>query len=156
VRAFWHKGRVFRLFRRIRERVPNADAVTLLIAAATSYRSYSDVSGDPAALVASTLERASRKSIDALSQLVSLGMGKDPLSGQVFVFIGRRRDKAKLLVWDRHGFWVLYKRLEAGRFTDPARLGHDGIAMSELIAWLEGIDLSRVRRLQAVSASVVS
>jgi len=51
---------------------------------------------------------------------------------------------------------VLYKRLEAGRFTDPARLGHDGIAMSELIAWLEGIDLSRVRRLQAVSASVVS
>jgi len=96
-----------------------------------------------------------RKSIDALSQLVSLGMGKNPLSGQVFVFIGRRRDKAKLLVWDRHGFWVLYKRLEAGRFTDPARLGHDGIAMSELIAWLEGIDLSRVRRLQAVSASVV-
>jgi len=45
-----------------------------------------------------------RKSIDALSQLVSLGMGMNPLSGQVFVFIGRRRDKAKLLVWDRHGF----------------------------------------------------
>ena len=96
-----------------------------------------------------------RKSIDALSQLVQLGLGMNPLSGQVFVFIGRRRDKAKLLVWDRHGFWVLYKRLEAGRFTDPARLGCEGIAMSELIAWLEGIDLSRVRRLQAVSASVV-
>jgi alpha-L-fucosidase 2 len=46
--------------------VRNADAVTLLIAAATSYRSYSDVSGDPAALVASTLGRASRKRIDVL------------------------------------------------------------------------------------------
>nr|WP_297358075.1 IS66 family insertion sequence element accessory protein TnpB [uncultured Caldimonas sp.] len=97
-----------------------------------------------------------RKSIDALSQLVSLSMGMNPLSGQVFVFIGRRRDKAKLLVWDRHGFWVLYKRLEAGRFTDPARLGADGIAMSELIAWLEGIDLSRVRRLPTVAATVVA
>jgi len=46
--------------------VRNADAVTLLIAAATSYRSYKDVSGDPAALVASTLGRASRKTIAAL------------------------------------------------------------------------------------------
>jgi alpha-L-fucosidase 2 len=46
--------------------VRNADAVTLLIAAATSYRSYNDVSGDPGALVASTLRRASRKTIDAL------------------------------------------------------------------------------------------
>jgi transposase len=97
-----------------------------------------------------------RKSIDALSQMVSLGMGMNPLSGQVFVFIGRRRDRAKLLVWDRHGFWVLYKRLERGRFTDPARLGAEGIAMSELIAWLDGIDLSRVRRLPAVTATVVA
>ena len=46
--------------------VRNADAVTLLIAAATSYRSYNDVSGDPGALVASTLRRASRKTVDAL------------------------------------------------------------------------------------------
>jgi alpha-L-fucosidase 2 len=46
--------------------VRNADAVTLLIAAATSYRSFNDVSGDPGALVASTLRRTSRKTIDAL------------------------------------------------------------------------------------------
>ncbi|WP_334166177.1 IS66 family insertion sequence element accessory protein TnpB [Tepidimonas sp.] len=96
-----------------------------------------------------------RKSIDALSQIVAAGMGMNPLSGQVFVFIGRRRDRAKLLVWDRHGFWVLYKRLERGRFTDPARLAAGGIAMSELVAWLEGIDLSRTRRLQAVEVSAV-
>lgn len=96
-----------------------------------------------------------RKSIDGLSHIVADAMGMNPLSGQVFVFIGRRRDRAKLLVWDRHGFWVLYKRLERGRFTDPARLGAGGIAMSELVAWLEGIDLSRTRRLQTLDVSVV-
>ena len=58
-----------------------------------------------------------RKSIDALGQIVAMSMGLNPLSGHVFVFIARRRDKAKLLVWDRHGFWVLYKRLERGRFS---------------------------------------
>jgi hypothetical protein len=52
--------------------------------------------------------------------------------------------------------WVLYKRLEAGRFGDPARLGGGSIAMSELVAWLEGIDLSRVRRLRAVDVSAVA
>ena len=96
-----------------------------------------------------------RKSIDALGQIVAMTMGLSPLSGHVFVFIARRRDKAKLLVWDRHGFWVLYKRLERGRFTDPARLSGDGLAMSELLAWLDGIDLSRTRRLAPVAARVV-
>jgi transposase len=96
-----------------------------------------------------------RKSIDGLSQIVAQAMGMNPLSGQVFVFIGRRRDRAKLLVWDRHGFWVLYKRLEAGRFTDPARLAGGSIAMSELVAWLEGIDLSRARRLKTLEVSAV-
>lgn len=97
-----------------------------------------------------------RKSIDALAQIVTGCMRMDPLSGQVFVFIGRRRDKVKLLVWDRHGFWVLYKRLERGRLTDPARLAAGGLAMSELVAWLEGIDLARVRRLPAVAVRCVS
>jgi transposase len=97
-----------------------------------------------------------RRSIDGLSQIVATAMGMNPLSGQVFVFIGRRRDRAKLLVWDRHGFWVLYKRLERGRFTDPARLAGGSIAMSELVVWLEGIDLSRTRRLKTVDVSVVA
>ena len=96
-----------------------------------------------------------RKSIDGLSQIVATAMGMNPLSGQVFVFIGRRRDRAKLLVWDRHGFWVLYKRLERGRFTDPARLAGGSIAMSELVAWLDGIDLSRARRLKTLEFSAV-
>lgn len=97
-----------------------------------------------------------RKSIDALAQIVACSMEMNALSGQVFVFIGRRRDKVKLLVWDRHGFWVLYKPLERGRFGDPGRLAAGGIAMSELIAWLDGIDLSRTRRLPEVPVSRVA
>ena len=54
-----------------------------------------------------------RKSVDGLSQLVAAAMGMNPLSGQVFVFVGRRRDRAKLLVWDRHGFLVLYNQLHS-------------------------------------------
>jgi len=62
-----------------------------------------------------------RKSIDGLSQMVATTMGMNPLSGQVFVFIGRRRDRAKLLVWDRHGFWVLYNQLRS-YCTEPPRI----------------------------------
>lgn len=97
-----------------------------------------------------------RKSIDGLACLVAPLLGMDAFSGQVFVFIGKRRNKVKLLVWDRHGFWVLYKRLERGRFCAARTLGGGGISISELTAWLDGIDLSRARRLLPVSASVVA
>lgn len=50
---------------------------------------------------------------------------------------------------------VLSRVLERGRFTDPARVAGNGIAMSELVAWLEGIDLSRVRRLSPLEVSTV-
>ena len=97
-----------------------------------------------------------RKSIDGLAVLVAPLLGMDAFSGQVFVFIGKRRNKVKLLVWDRHGFWVLYKRLERGRFCAARTLGDGGISISELTAWLDGIDLSRARRLLPVNASVVA
>lgn len=61
-----------------------------------------------------------RKSIDGLSQIVTAAMGMNPLSGQVFVFIGRRRDRAKLLVWDRHGFWFC----TSGWSADASRTRH--------------------------------
>ena len=97
-----------------------------------------------------------RRSIDGLACLVEPLLGMDPFSGQVFVFVGKRRNKVKLLVWDRHGFWVLYKRLERGRFTSAATIAARGISMSELTAWLEGIDLSRARRLAVVEARRVA
>ena len=59
-----------------------------------------------------------RKSFDTLAALVSDVLEEDPYSGHVFCFINRRRDRVKLLVWDRTGFWLLAKRLEAGTFAE--------------------------------------
>lgn len=97
-----------------------------------------------------------RKSIDGLSQLVEPLFRTDPFGGQVFVFLGRRRNKVKLLWWDRHGFFLLYKRLERGRFPSASELARGALSMAELMAFLEGIDLSRARRLPRVNATRVA
>jgi transposase len=78
-------------------------------------------------------------------------LGASPLSGAVFVFFNRGRDKVKLLWWDRHGFWLAYKRLEKGRFRKPLS---GAISRSELLLLLEGVDLS-VSRLREVRAGRV-
>lgn len=96
-----------------------------------------------------------RKSIDGLAALVRPMLGQDPFSGQVFVFVGRRRDKVKCLLWDRTGFWCLYKRIERGRLPSPRAIAREGITMGELGAWLEGIDTSGSRTLESVRAKLV-
>ena len=60
-----------------------------------------------------------RKSFDALSSLVRNQLGKDPFTGDAFVFVGKGRDRVKILVWDMSGFWVCAKRLEKGTFALP-------------------------------------
>ena len=57
------------------------------------------------------------RSFDGLSNMVREVMGRDPLSGHVFVFINRRRTMVKLLVWTRGGFTIVHKRLERGTFA---------------------------------------
>ena len=57
-----------------------------------------------------------RKSYDGLSALVAGVLELDPLSGHLFVFINKRRDRIKILYWDRDGLAIWYKRLEAGTF----------------------------------------
>ena len=69
--------------------------------------------------------------------------GEDPFSGHVFCFFNRRRDRAKLLVWERGGFWLLYKRLEEGTFGVPGTAEING---RELFLLLEGIEVVRERR----------
>lgn len=93
-----------------------------------------------------------RKSFDGLSALVSGVIDEDPLSGHVFVFFNRRRNRVKILWWDRSGYWLAYKRLERGTFTLPApRDASTRVRMTatELMMLLEGIDFSRVRRRRA-------
>jgi transposase len=89
-----------------------------------------------------------RKGSDGLAQLVRDRVAEDPLSGHLFVFRNRRRDRMKILYWDRDGFALWYKRLEKGVFRFPeAKNGRVEVTPAEMAAVLEGIDLSRARRL---------
>ena len=89
-----------------------------------------------------------RKGFDGLAQLVREAISQDPLSGHLFVFLNKRRNRIKILYWDRDGFALWYKRLEKGVFRLPeARDGRVEVTPAEIAAVLEGIDLSRARRL---------
>ena len=83
-----------------------------------------------------------RRSFDRLSAQVQEVLRQDPLSGHVFAFFNRRRDRVKLLLWERDGFWLLYKRPESGTF---AVLDRDEINARELFLLLEGIEVVRQR-----------
>jgi transposase len=90
-----------------------------------------------------------RKGFDTLAVLVRDGLGYDPLSGHLFLFIGRRRDRLKILYWDRDGYALWYKRLEQGTFRMPvAKPDAASIELkaSELAMLLEGIDLRSIKR----------
>ena len=95
-----------------------------------------------------------RKGFDGLAQLVRDVVAEDPLSGHFFVFRNRRRDRVKILYWDRDGFALWYKRLEKGVFRFPeAKNGRVEVTPAEMAAVLEGIDLSRARRLPRFALS---
>ena len=90
-----------------------------------------------------------RKSFDGLSGVVTTALGRDPTSGDVYVFVNRRRDRIKLLVWDRSGFWLFYKRLEQGTFQLPRHEAESAgleLPYDELLMILEGIDLTSIKR----------
>lgn len=86
-----------------------------------------------------------RKGFDGLSGLVKGRLGRNPLSGDVFVFVNRRRTHIKLLVWDRTGFAVYYKRLERGTFQLPDLEQSGALSWGQLLLMLEGIELRTVR-----------
>ena len=83
-----------------------------------------------------------RRSIDGLSEIVRHGL-KQSLDGKyLFVFVGKTRDRLKIIYWDRTGYALWYKRLERGRFPWP-KVGDDAIQMStELFKFLlDGVDV---------------
>jgi len=90
-----------------------------------------------------------RKGNDGLRAVVEQELKRAVYEGHIFVFVGKARDKAKLLFWDRNGFVVYLKRLERGRFQLPVMDGQRReveMEPAELAMLLDGIDLN-ARRL---------
>ena len=89
-----------------------------------------------------------RKGYEGLAEVVRGIVGGDPLSGHLFLFCNRRRDRLKALIWDGSGLWLLAKRLEKGTFAWPRAVeGQRSIELSQaklaLLLW--GLDAAELR-----------
>lgn len=90
-----------------------------------------------------------RRGHDGLGAIVRNQWKVDIYGGHLFVFVGRRADRCKILFWDRGGFVLYYKRLERGRFRVPivaADASSVTIDATELAMLLDGIDVVSVKR----------
>jgi transposase len=82
-----------------------------------------------------------RQSFNGLYGAVKEQLQQDPLSGHLFVFTNRSRNRVKILYWDGSGLWVCAKRLEKGRFTWPQGGGAaTQLRSGELTALLSGLE----------------
>lgn len=91
-----------------------------------------------------------RKGFDSLSGLVTSGMNKNPLSGSVFIFINKKHNQVKLLLWEGDGFALYHKRLEKGTYEVPVT-GDDkslctSISNEQLQFILQGVSLRSIRK----------
>jgi transposase len=110
--------------------------------------------GVPLSIYLCTRSTDMRKSIDGLCGEANNYIGKSPTDGSLFVFLNGRRDKVKLLWWDKDGYWLFYKRLEAGTFQMPPFCdGSVSITMQRdmLACLLSGIDLGSVKKRKRFS-----
>ena len=88
-----------------------------------------------------------RKSFNGLCLLVETEMGVDLMSGDVFIFVNRRCDRMKLLMWDRTGFVIWYRDGEVYRtFEWPDLSGKNEVSWQELLLILEGVVLKSAKR----------
>ena len=86
-----------------------------------------------------------RKGIDSLCGMVRNELGKDPLSGELFIFFCRPRRRVKILLWDEDGFALYQKRLERGTFEMPeGNTAHQDISAGQLNLILSGVNLKKV------------
>lgn len=91
-----------------------------------------------------------RCGFDRLAERVRAVIGQNPLGDSLFIFRSRRGDRLKILTWDRDGFVLWYKRLEAGVFKLPGvKDGARSVELraSELAMILDGIDMTKLKRV---------
>lgn len=97
-----------------------------------------------------------RKSFDALSGLVRNNLVSNPTSGEVFIFINKRRDKIKLLQWQGSGYLLYYKRLEKGTFVIPrydASVGSLTLTYAQMVMIMDGLSTRYLqKRIRFTSA----
>jgi transposase len=90
-----------------------------------------------------------RKGFDGLHALIQAEFPSDTLGGDLFLFLNRRRDRLKLMTWERDGWIIFYKRLERGTFERP-RPAADGVTVeldsTDLALILAGVELKSVKR----------
>lgn len=98
-----------------------------------------------------------RKQMDGLAILAKEAMRLDPFSGSLFVFVNRRHNKLKMLMWERNGFIVWYKRLERDRFAWPRRIDETVLSLTgEQLNWLlDGYDVWRMKGHEALRFSAL-
>ena len=109
----------------------------------------------PTRVFLSTAPADMRKSFDGLAALVKAHLGSDPLSGDLFVFRGKRGDMMKILYWDGTGMCLFSKRLESGRFIWPPVVDENlHLTAAQLSLLMEGIDWRRTHVPQHSSRDV--
>lgn len=86
-----------------------------------------------------------RIGFDRLAQFIKDKLQRDIISGGLYVFLSRKRDRAKILYWDLDGYALWFKRLEAGVFRVERLEGHEEISAVDLKELLRGVELSRIK-----------
>jgi transposase len=97
-----------------------------------------------------------RKSFDGLSGLIQNTLGSNPLNGDVFIFINRRRDKIKLLHWQGISFTLYYKRLEEGTFEVPTydpEAGSITLSYAQMVMLVDGLTIKNIQKRKRYQAS---
>jgi len=97
-----------------------------------------------------------RKSFDGLSAVVQNILGSNPLNGDVFIFINRRRDKIKLLHWQGISFTLYYKRLEEGTFEVPTydpEAGSITLSYTQMVMLVDGLTIKNIEKRKRYTPS---
>ena len=100
-----------------------------------------------------------RKGFNGLSGIVRNKLGRDPLDGSAYIFLNRRCDRIKILVWEAGGFTLYYKLLEKGTFQRPLLLENQessSISWQQLMLIVQGIDLQSVKHRKRYQSAKIS